>query len=231
MARPPHASLLVLSLALVACSGTEEASGESSSGTDSPPPATAEAHDDTDGSPRAPEPPAGKQVALFAGGCFWCMEGPFEALDGVESVLSGYTDGDTEHPTYEEVSSGRTGHSEAIRVLYDPSVVTYEQLLETFWVNVDPTDRGGQFCDRGNQYRTGIYPVDAEQRAAAEASKAATAERLGQPIVTPITDATAFWVAEDYHQDFYRTHESHYRRYRTGCGRDARLRALWGTAH
>lgn len=215
------AVFVVLSL-FAACSGKDSsATGGSEAASDSPA-AVAE------GSPRAPEPPEGKAVAYFAGGCFWCMERPFEVLDGVESVLSGYTDGETPHPTYEAVSRGDTGHSEAVRVLYDPSVITYEKLLETFWRNVDPTDAGGQFCDRGNQYRTGIYPVDAEQRAAAEASKAEVAERLGERIVTPITDASAFWVAEAYHQDFYRTHPIRYRQYRTGCGRDRRLVELWG---
>ena len=181
-----------------------------------------------DGTERAPEAPADKAVALFAGGCFWCMEGPFEALEGVESVLSGYTDGAVQAPTYDAVSSGRTGHAEAVRVLYDPAVVSYDKLLEVFWHNVDPTDDGGQFCDRGSQYRTGIYPVDAEQRAAAERSKRAIAAQLDAPVVTPITDATAFWVAESYHQDFYRTNPQRYTSYRRGCGRDDRLRALWG---
>ncbi|MBO6933330.1 MAG: peptide-methionine (S)-S-oxide reductase MsrA [Deltaproteobacteria bacterium] len=218
-------ALFVVLSTFAACSGNESTApsgSEEATADDSP---VEEQHD---GSPRAPEPPEGKAVALFAGGCFWCMERPFEVLDGVESVLSGYTDGNTQHPTYEEVSSGDTGHSEAIRVLYDPAVIRYETLLETFWHNVDPTDAGGQFCDRGNQYRTGIYPVDAEQRAAAEASKAAIAEELGERIVTPITDATTFWVAEDYHQNYYQTHPIRYRQYRTGCGRDRRLVELWG---
>jgi len=217
------ATFLVLSL-FAACSGTESAapSGTEASGTDDPPAAV------VDGSPRAPDPPEGKAVAYFAGGCFWCMERPFEVLDGVETVLSGYTDGEVQHPTYDQVSRGSTGHSEAVRVLYDPDVISYEKLLETFWHNVDPTDAGGQFCDRGNQYRTGIYPVDAEQRAAAEASKAATAEALGETIVTEIADATTFWVAEDYHQNYYQTHPIRYRQYRTGCGRDRRLVELWG---
>jgi len=217
-------TFLVLSL-FAACSGKESTSPAGNEGVAADDSPVAET---VDGSPRAPEPPEGKAVAYFAGGCFWCMERPFEVLDGVESVLSGYTDGDTQHPTYEEVSSGDTGHSEAVRVLYDPAVISYEKLLETFWHNVDPTDAGGQFCDRGNQYRTGIYPVNAEQRAAAEASKAAIAEQLGERIVTPITDATPFWVAEDYHQNFYQTHPMRYRQYRTGCGRDRRLVELWG---
>ena len=221
-------SIHLLFVFLLACSGRDTSAPESqqASGTDDPPPATA----DAEGSPRAPEPPEGKAVAYFAGGCFWCMEGPFEALEGVESVLSGYTDGERPHPTYEQVSSGRTGHAEAVRVLYDPQVVGYEKLLEVFWHNVDPTDAGGQFCDRGSQYRTGIYPVDAEQRRAAEASKAAIAAELDEPVVTAITDAGPFWIAEDYHQDYYRTHPTRYRQYRSGCGRDDRLRELWGSA-
>ena len=217
--------LLILS-AFAACSAKESSSPSGGEG------GGAAGHspvvETSDGTQRAPDPPEGKAVAYFAGGCFWCMERPFEVLDGVESVLSGYTDGETLHPTYEEVSSGETGHAEAVRVRYDPAVIRYEELLETFWHNVDPTDAGGQFCDRGSQYRTGIYPVNAEQRAAAEASKAAVAEQLGERIVTPITDASEFWVAEDYHQDFYQTHPVRYRQYRTGCGRDRRLIELWG---
>lgn len=182
------------------------------------------------GTARAPAPPEGRAEAIFAGGCFWCMEGPFEAIDGVDSVLSGYTGGAVRAPTYEAVSSGRTGHAEAVRVLYDPSRVTYERLLEVFWHNIDPTQAGGQFCDRGTQYRSSIFAVDAEQRRLAEASKANVARQLGQAIVTTIHEAEPFWVAEDYHQDFHHTHPARYQSYRRGCGRDRRLRALWGTA-
>ncbi len=217
------ALFVVLSL-FAACSDRDSAEPSGSAATGDDPPAAAP----VDGSPAAPDPPEGKAVAYFAGGCFWCMERPFEVLEGVESVLSGYTDGEQPHPTYRQVSSGDTGHAEAVRVLYDPAVISYERLLEIFWHNVDPTDAGGQFCDRGNQYRTGIYPVDAEQRAAAEASKAAIAEQLGEPVVTEISDATTFWVAEDYHQNYYQTHPIRYRQYRTGCGRDRRLVELWG---
>lgn len=179
---------------------------------------------------QAPPLSAGQAEAIFAGGCFWCMEGPFEAIDGVSSVTSGYTGGPTAGPTYEQVSSGSTRHAEAVRVVYDPARVSYERLLEVYWRNVDPTQRDGQFCDRGPQYRTGIFVVDAEQRRLAEASKRAIASRLGRPVVTEIVDATPFWVAEDYHQDYHRTHPARYRSYRAGCGRDRRLRELWGPA-
>ncbi|AKF09248.1 peptide-methionine (S)-S-oxide reductase MsrA [Sandaracinus amylolyticus] len=176
----------------------------------------------------APPPGEGQAVAIFAGGCFWCMERPFEDLPGVISVLSGYTGGELEGPSYEEVSAGRTGHAEAVRVLYDPSRATYEQLLEVFWHNVDPTQADAQFCDHGTQYRSGIFPIDAEQRRLAEASKARVEQTIPGRIVTEITDAGPFWIAEDYHQDFYRTHPVRYTEYRLGCGRDARLRQIWG---
>lgn len=179
---------------------------------------------------RAPAPPSGRAVAIFAGGCFWCMEAPFESIDGVDSVTSGYTGGRVEGPSYEAVSAGGTGHAEAVRIVFDPTRVTYARLLEVFWHNVDPTQRDGQFCDHGSQYRTGVFVVDAEQRRLAEASRTRAQTELGRPIVTEITDAGAFWIAEDYHQDYYRTHPVRYRTYRTGCGRDARLRELWGNA-
>lgn len=176
--------------------------------------------------------PPGKAIATFAGGCFWCMEKPFEVLEGVEAVYSGYTAGQVDQPTYEQVSAGTTGHTEAIRVVFDPAKVTYARLLEVFWHNIDPTQAGGQFCDRGSQYRTGIYPHDAAQRAAAEASKAAlaTSGQLPGPIATEILDATPFFAAETYHQDFYKKKPEHYARYRAGCGRNARLEQLWGDA-
>lgn len=176
----------------------------------------------------APPPDPGQEVAIFAGGCFWCMERPFEDIPGVISVLSGYTGGEVEGPSYEEVSSGGTGHAEAVRVLFDPARVGYAQLLETFWHNVDPTQANGQFCDRGTQYRSGIYPVGAEQRRLAEESLARVRQTIPGTIVTEITDAGAFWIAEDYHQDFYRTHPVRYAEYRLGCGRDAQLRRVWG---
>jgi methionine-S-sulfoxide reductase len=172
-------------------------------------------------------------VAIFAGGCFWCMEGPFEAVDGVSEVLSGYTGGDEPNPTYREVGSGRTGHTEAVRVVYDPTVVGYAALLDVFWRSFDPTDAGGQFADRGPQYRPAIFVTTAEERAAAERSRAnlEASGRFDAPIVVPVADAGPFWVAEDYHQDYYRTNPDHSRRYRRGSGREAFLQEHWGDDH
>jgi len=174
--------------------------------------------------------PPGMAVATFAGGCFWCMEPPFDKLPGVTATISGYTGGRAANPTYEQVSSGSTGHAEAVQVIYDPKKVSYEKLLEVFWVNVDPTMKDRQFCDSGNQYRTGIFYHDEAQRKAAEASKAALekSKPFKQPIVTPIEMAGAFYPAEDYHQDYYQKNPVRYNLYRTGCGRDARLKELWG---
>jgi len=180
------------------------------------------------GSPAAPPVPAGRAEAIFAGGCFWCMEAPFEQLRGVDSVTSGYTGGRERGPTYQQVSAGATGHAEAVRVIFDPAQISYARLLEVYWRNVDPTQADGQFCDHGGQYRTAIFVVDAEQRRLATASREQAARTLGRRIVTAIEDATTFWVAEDYHQDFHRTNPARYRSYRAGCGRDARLRELWG---
>ncbi len=184
--------------------------------------------------PRAPstsaaKPPA-RAVATFAGGCFWCMEGPFESLPGVVSVLSGYTGGARQSPTYEEVSAGTTGHAESVQVLYDPSRVSYDQLLERYWHNVDPLDGSGQFCDHGNQYRPAIFVHDVAQRQAAERSlqQLAASGRLKGKIAVQIVAASTFYPAEDYHQDFYKTNPIRYQSYRTGCGRDRRLRELWG---
>ncbi|HET9316270.1 MAG TPA: peptide-methionine (S)-S-oxide reductase MsrA [Vicinamibacteria bacterium] len=179
-----------------------------------------------------PAVPAGAAIATFAGGCFWCMEPPFEKVPGVYSVTSGYTGGDQQDPSYEQVGSGGTGHAEAVRIVFDPSKVGYEKLLEVFWRNVDPTVRNRQFCDVGEQYRSAIYVHDAGQRKAAEASKAEVerTKRFPQPIVTPIEDAGPFWPAEEYHQDYYKKNPMQYRMYRTGCGRDARLKELWGSS-
>jgi peptide-methionine (S)-S-oxide reductase len=181
--------------------------------------------------PAAPEPlEAGEATAVFAGGCFWCMEPPFEALDGVLEVRSGYTGGRVENPTYEQVSAGGTGHYEAVEVRYDPARIAYERLLEVFWRNVDPTDAEGQFCDRGESYRTAIFVKDEAERRAAEASKAAleASGRLPGKVVTPVLDAAPFHPAEAYHQDYAKRNTLRYRYYRSGCGRDTRLRALWG---
>jgi peptide-methionine (S)-S-oxide reductase len=174
--------------------------------------------------------PPGQAVATFAGGCFWCMEPPFDKLPGVTATISGYTGGKKVNPTYQEVSSGSTGHAEAVQVIYDPKKVSYEKLLETFWVNIDPTVKDRQFCDVGNQYRTAIFYNDEAQRKAAEASKAATerTKPFKEPIVTPIEMAGAFYRAEEYHQDYYLKNPVRYKFYRGGCGRDARLKELWG---
>jgi peptide-methionine (S)-S-oxide reductase len=177
-----------------------------------------------------PAPADSQAVAIFAGGCFWCMEPPFGKLEGVLSTTSGYTGGDAANPSYEQVSAGGTGHAEAVQIVYDPAKVSYQQLLERFWRNIDPLDAGGQFCDRGSQYRSGIYWRDEEQRRLAEASKAdlAASGRFSQPIVTEIAPAGPFYPAEDYHQDYYQKNPLRYRFYRTLCGRDARLAELWG---
>jgi peptide-methionine (S)-S-oxide reductase len=177
-------------------------------------------------------PEDGHAVATFAGGCFWCMEPPFDELEGVLSTISGYTGGSTVDPTYQEVSAGGTGHAEVVQVTYDPAKVTYEQLLDVFWPNIDPLDAGGQFCDRGDSYRTGIFVHGEEQRRLAEESKQALADsqRFAQPIVTEIVDAGPFYPAEDYHQDYYQTNPVRYKFYRWNCGRDQRLTELWGDA-
>ena len=171
-------------------------------------------------------------VATFAGGCFWCMEPPYDKIPGVISTTSGYMGGKKRYPTYEEVSAGFTGHTEVVQVAYDPSKVSYEQLLEVFWRNVDPTVKDKQFCDEGSQYRTAIFVHDDAQLKAAEASKAALEKTkpFKEPIVTPIQLAGEFWAAEDYHQDYYIKNPVRYSYYRTGCGRDARLKQLWGAA-
>ena len=170
--------------------------------------------------------------AIFAGGCFWCMEPPFKKLDGVISVTSGYTDGQKVDPTYQEVCSGRTGHTEAIEIVYDPAKVDYEKLLEVFWMNIDPTDGGGQFVDRGTQYRSGIYYLDEKQRKMAEASKQAIGKggRYDKPVVTEIVAATTFYPAEDYHQDYHKENPLRYNNYRSASGRDMYLDRVWGEA-
>lgn len=170
--------------------------------------------------------------ATFAGGCFWCMEGPYDKLPGVISTTSGYMGGQTKNPTYEQVSTGRTGHAEVVQVVYDPGRVSYEKLLEVFWHNVDPTQRDGQFCDHGTQYRTAIFYYGEEQRKLAEASRAALmkSKPFKGEIVTPVEKAGEFYPAEDYHQDFYKKNPTRYKFYRAGCGRDARLKELWGSA-
>lgn len=185
--------------------------------------------------PRAPfEPGPGQAMATFAGGCFWCMEPPFDELDGVVATISGYTGGTVPDPGYEQVSAGGTGHAEAVRVLYDPARVSYDRLLEVFWRNIDPVTANRQFCDAGEQYRSAIFVHDDAQARAAEASRDALAKsgRVAGPIVTEIVQAAAFYPAEDYHQDYYRKNPVRYKFYRFNCGRDERLRELWGgSAH
>ena len=170
--------------------------------------------------------------ATFAGGCFWCMEPPFDELDGVLSTTSGYIGGPEKNPTYKEVAYGRTGHAEAVEIAYDPEKITYAELLEVFWRNIDPTTADRQFCDRGRQYRTAIFFHDEEQRELAEASRdrIAASGILDAPIVTEIEAASEFWRAEEYHQDYYLKNPGPYKRYRTGCGRDRTLERIWGRA-
>ena len=168
--------------------------------------------------------------ATFAGGCFWCMEAPYDKLPGVIATISGYMGGTVKNPTYELISTGRTGHTEVVQVEYDPAKVSYEKLLEVFWANIDPTVKNAQFCDHGSQYRSGVFYHDDTQRKLAEASKTTLdkTKPFKQPIVTEITKAAEFWRAEEYHQDYYLKNPVRYKLYRNGCGRDARLMELWG---
>ena len=170
-------------------------------------------------------------VATFAGGCFWCMEGPFDKLEGVVSTTSGYTGGQTENPTYKQVSGGGTGHTEAVQIVYDESKISYETLLDVFWVNHDPTEANGQFCDKGDHYRPGIFYHNEEQRKLAESSKQhiEQVKTFSQSVVTEITVADTFYPAEEYHQDYYIKNPFRYKFYRYGCGRDSRLQQLWGS--
>ncbi len=185
------------------------------------------------GTETRPEVPAGKLAsATFAGGCFWCMQPPFEKLDGVVKTTVGYTGGTVPNPTYRQVSAGGTGHAEAVEIVFDPARVTYEKLLEVFWRNIDPLAKNRQFCDSGDQYRSAIFVHDEAQRRAAEASLRAieASGRLKGRIETQIVPAAPFYAAEDYHQDYHLKNPSKYAFYRWNCGRDARLEALWGGA-
>ncbi|MBT8458959.1 MAG: peptide-methionine (S)-S-oxide reductase MsrA [Silicimonas sp.] len=185
---------------------------------------------------------AAQKKAYFAGGCFWCVESDFESLAGVSEVVSGYTGGKTKNPTYKQVTKGGTGHYEAVEIRYNDSQVTYDQLLFNFFRSVDPTDAGGQFCDRGNSYRTAVFVTNAQERAAAEAAKARAQKDLGRKIVTPILNAGRFYKAEAYHQDYYKSGEivltrrgpkskaNAYKFYRKACKRDQKIRQLWGSA-
>jgi peptide-methionine (S)-S-oxide reductase len=211
-ARPPLPALERLALALCAALLAATASAQTPAARTAPPPTSA--------------------VATFAGGCFWCMEPPFDKLDGVLGTTSGYMGGKTRNPTYAEVSAGVTGHAEVVQVRYDPSRLGYERLLEVFWRNIDPTVSDRQFCDVGSQYRSAIFVHDEAQRRAAETSRAALEKTkpFKDSIVTPVLAAGEFWPAEDYHQDYYVKNPIRYAYYRNGCGRDRRLADLWGSA-
>jgi peptide-methionine (S)-S-oxide reductase len=177
----------------------------------------------------AGDPPTGMAAAIFGGGCFWSMEHAFDEIPGVQSVTVGYTGGSAKGPSYEQVEMGITGHVEAVRVIYDPKKVAYENLLFAYWQNTDPTEGAGQFCDFGSQYRPIIFYADDAQREKAEASKKALEEsHRFKRVMTQVRPASTFWIAEDYHQHYYKTHAAAYQRYRIGCGRDARLQEVWG---
>jgi peptide-methionine (S)-S-oxide reductase len=172
--------------------------------------------------------PGAPQRAVFAGGCFWCVEAAFEGVPGVIDVVSGYAGGTLANPSYERVSAGGTGHFEVVQVSYDPARIAYAQLLEIYWRNVDPFDGGGQFCDRGDSYLAAIFVAGATERQQAEASKAALEKRFGKPIATRVLDAATFYAAEDYHQDYHVKNPLRYKYYSTSCGRAARLERIWG---
>ncbi|WP_444958548.1 peptide-methionine (S)-S-oxide reductase MsrA [Microbulbifer sp. ZKSA002] len=170
------------------------------------------------------------RTAIFAGGCFWCMEPPFDKVDGVLETTSGYSGGHVKNPTYEQVSSGGTGHAEVVQVKYDANKVSYSDLLNIFWHNVDPFDSGGQFCDRGDQYRAEIFYGNQEEKVLAEESKKKVEAELGKKVVTQIKPAATFYPAEAYHQDYYQRNPLRYKYYRYRCGRDKRLEEVWGKA-
>ena len=176
----------------------------------------------------ASPPQENMSIAIFAGGCFWCMEGPFEAMKGVKSVESGYTGGVIEGPSYRQVAGKQTDHIEAVRVEYDANVVSYSDLLAVFWRNIDPTQDNGQFCDLGPQYASAIFTADAQEKQMAEKTKREIEEKLGTKVATTIRDAKTFWLAEDYHQDYYKKNPVRYKRYRDGCQRDKQLQKVWG---
>jgi len=176
----------------------------------------------------APETPAATKTAIFAGGCFWCMESDFEDTKGVVKVVSGYTGGTVPNPTYEQVSTGTTGHLESVQVTYDPAVVSYPQLLTVYWQNIDPFDEEGQFCDKGSQYHAAIFYGSVEEKQLAEESLKKVETKFGKPVATIIKPASAFYPAEEYHQDYHDKNKLHYQMYRQGCGRDARTAEIWG---
>jgi peptide-methionine (S)-S-oxide reductase len=166
--------------------------------------------------------------AIFAGGCFWCLEEAYQGEAGVKEVISGYTGGAMKHPTFDQVAAGNTGHAESVRVVYDPKKTSYKKLLDVFWHNIDPFTASGQFCDRGSEYRSSIFYLDDTQKQEAEASKRAVEQQLKKPVMTEVVRGGAFWQAEDYHQDFYLKNAERYHSYRATCGRDRRLYEVWG---
>lgn len=210
-------SVLLLSTALLSCSSAE-------------PSASAPAESASETAQLISADDSQLAEAVFAGGCFWCMEKPYDQLPGVVSTISGYTGGEVENPSYQQVSAGTTGHVEALQVRYDPEQISYEELLPVFWHNIDPVDDQGQFCDKGSQYRSAIFYQNEEQRQLAEASKRSlkASNKFDQPIATDLLPASEFYPAEDYHQNYYQTHPVRYKVYRFGCGRDQRLSELWG---
>lgn len=185
----------------------------------------------TNGAAMAASDPPGTEAAIFAGGCFWCVESDFDKVPGVISTTSGYTGGTTVNPSYEQVSSGATGHAESVRIVFDPRIVSYDRLLYVYWRSVDPVTKEGQFCDYGTQYRPAIFYLNDQQKQKALASKVEIEKsgKLHRPIVTEITAAGPFYAAEGYHQNYYQTNSFRYNLYRFNCGRDARLKELWGS--
>jgi len=235
---PPNPLLLILVLAVAGCgnSGTSPVVPVAPAATSGPAAGSTAGSPLTslDGGAAAEEDAAAEGMgrAIFAAGCFWCVEQAFDGVDGVVSTVSGYTGGSVPAPSYRQVTAGNTGHYEALEVRFDPARVSYEDLLAVFWRNVDPTDEDGQFCDRGSSYRGAIFALDDAQRRAAQASKEALMADPDAPgpIVTPVVDAAPFYDAEDYHQDYYLKNPLRYRYYKTSCGRAARLEELWGPA-
>lgn len=174
--------------------------------------------------------PSMADKALFAGGCFWCIESDFQTLEGVSAAVSGYTGGHVKKPSYKKVSRTETGHYEAVEITFDPKVISYKQLLDHYWINIDPFDARGQFCDKGSSYRSAIFPLNEQQRSLALTSKKSLEEKLQATgkFATKIINATKFYAAEDYHQDYYLKNSKRYKFYRWNCGRDKRLKAIWG---
>ncbi len=233
MSRLPIALLTLVSVALPLSSACAKAPTRSSGAASQPASPSSTTTADADGYAVLPAIPAGHEVAILAGGCFWCMESDFEPIAGIQAVVSGYIGGHLNRPTYKQVSSRTSGHAEAIWVLYDPKVISYENLLERFWVRIDPTTKDRQFCDVGDEYRPEIFYVNDAQKAVALKSleKVKGNKPFAAPIVVEVSKAGKFWTAESYHQDFYRTTPTRYFPYRAACGRDARLKELWGARY